>query len=141
MELFETTGQVVLAEILFEGTRSKGSGIVQFKEVAEATEACEKFTGYVYGGRPLGEFWRATRHAVADYSPQTCNTTTGGTTLLTMPQRVEAYPPWRKTRPPMSSRLHLESSCRLPDTKKLPFLYHLPLHSLVSFDVPLLQSF
>lgn len=57
VELFETTGQVVLAEILYEGTRSKGSGVVQFKEVEEATEACEKFTGYVYGGRPLGTFW------------------------------------------------------------------------------------
>jgi RNA recognition motif-containing protein len=55
VELFETIGEVVLAEILFEGTRSKGSGIVQFKEVAEATEACKNFQGYVYGGRPLGE--------------------------------------------------------------------------------------
>ena len=55
MELFETIGQVVLAEILYEGTRSKGSGVVQFKEVVEATEACKNFQGYVYGGRPLGE--------------------------------------------------------------------------------------
>jgi hypothetical protein len=56
VELFETTGSVVLAEILFEGQRSKGSGVVQFKEVGEAEEACLKFTGYVYGGRPLGEY-------------------------------------------------------------------------------------
>lgn len=55
MELFETTGQVVLAEILYEGTRSKGSGVVQFKEVEEAEQAGQKFTGYVYGGRPLGK--------------------------------------------------------------------------------------
>lgn len=55
MELFETTGQVVLAEILYEGTRSKGSGVVQFKEIEEAEQAGQKFTGYVYGGRPLGE--------------------------------------------------------------------------------------
>jgi len=55
VELFETTGQVVLAEILYEGTRSKGSGVVQFKEVEEAEQAGQKFTGYVYGGRPLGK--------------------------------------------------------------------------------------
>lgn len=55
VELFETTGQVVLAEVLFDGGRAKGMGIVQFKEIDEATEACTKFTGYVYGGRPLGE--------------------------------------------------------------------------------------
>lgn len=32
-----------------------GSGIVQFKDVEEGGIACEKFTGYVYGGRPLGK--------------------------------------------------------------------------------------
>lgn len=39
VELFETTGQVELAEILFEGTRSKGMGIVQFAQVQEAETA------------------------------------------------------------------------------------------------------
>lgn len=39
MELFETTGQVELAEILFEGTRSKGAGVVQFSQVPEAETA------------------------------------------------------------------------------------------------------
>ena len=39
MELFETTGQVELAEILFEGTRSKGCGVVQFGQVQEAETA------------------------------------------------------------------------------------------------------
>lgn len=39
VELFETTGQVELAEILFEGTRSKGCGVVQFAQVAEAETA------------------------------------------------------------------------------------------------------
>lgn len=71
MELFETTGQVELAEILFEGTRSKGCGVVQFAQVQEAetaigmhaaasplcsslTFAAAKFQQYMYGGRPLG---------------------------------------------------------------------------------------
>jgi hypothetical protein len=39
VELFETTGQVELAEILFDGTRSKGCGVVQFSQVAEAETA------------------------------------------------------------------------------------------------------
>lgn len=39
VELFETTGQVELAEILFEGTRSKGCGVVQFSQVQEAETA------------------------------------------------------------------------------------------------------
>jgi len=53
VELFETTGQVNLAEILFEGTRSKGAGVVQFAQVPEAETAIAKFQGYMYGGRPL----------------------------------------------------------------------------------------
>jgi RNA recognition motif-containing protein len=55
VELFETVGNVVLAEILYEGQRSKGEGVVQFTETQEAQTAGEKFSGYVYGGRPLGE--------------------------------------------------------------------------------------
>jgi hypothetical protein len=39
VELFETTGQVDLAEILFDGTRSKGMGVVQFSNVPEAETA------------------------------------------------------------------------------------------------------
>lgn len=53
VELFETTGQVELAEILTDGTRSKGSGVVQFAQVAEAETAIAKFQHYMYGGRPL----------------------------------------------------------------------------------------
>ncbi|PAV15283.1 RNA-binding domain-containing [Pyrrhoderma noxium] len=53
VELFETTGTVELAEILFDGTRSKGSGIVQFSQVSEAETAIAKFQLYMYGGRPL----------------------------------------------------------------------------------------
>jgi hypothetical protein len=43
VELFETTGQVELAEILFDGTRSKGAGVVQFAQVAEAETAIGEF--------------------------------------------------------------------------------------------------
>lgn len=39
VELFETTGQVELAEILFDGTRSKGCGVVQFAQIGEAETA------------------------------------------------------------------------------------------------------
>jgi hypothetical protein len=39
VELFETTGVVEVAEILFEGTRSKGMGVVQFAQVVEAETA------------------------------------------------------------------------------------------------------
>jgi len=53
VELFETTGQVELAEILFEGTRSKGCGVVQFSAIPEAETAIAKFQQYMYGGRPL----------------------------------------------------------------------------------------
>lgn len=53
VELFETVGTVVLAEILFEGEQSRGEGIVQFTETAIAKAASERFSGYVYGGRPL----------------------------------------------------------------------------------------
>lgn len=71
VELFETTGQVELAEILFEGTRSKGCGVVQFGQIPEAETAIgetrsivtyghvfsssiiAKFQSYMYGGRPL----------------------------------------------------------------------------------------
>ena len=75
MELFETTGTVELAEILYEGTRSKGCGVVQFAQVPEAETAIgkphanglfcvsslticaipAKFQQYMYGGRPLGK--------------------------------------------------------------------------------------
>ena len=43
MELFETTGSVELAEILFEGARSKGCGVVQFAQIAEAETAIGEF--------------------------------------------------------------------------------------------------
>ncbi|KAI5118546.1 hypothetical protein M0805_008486 [Coniferiporia weirii] len=53
VELFETTGTVELAEILFDGARSKGAGVVQFAQVPEAETAIAKFQQYMYGGRPL----------------------------------------------------------------------------------------
>lgn len=53
MELFQTTGKVDEAEILFEHGRSKGVGVVQFATVEEAETAIAKFNNYVYGGRAL----------------------------------------------------------------------------------------
>lgn len=54
VELFQTTGTVEQAEVLFEHGRSKGAGVVQFASVEEAETAIAKFHGYSYGGRPLG---------------------------------------------------------------------------------------
>lgn len=39
VELFETTGNVEQAEILYDGSRSKGAGVVQFSTVEEAETA------------------------------------------------------------------------------------------------------
>ena len=50
VELFETTGQVELAEILFDGTRSKGCGVVQFAQVQEAETAIGVCSVYVDKG-------------------------------------------------------------------------------------------
>jgi hypothetical protein len=86
VELFQTTGKVQNAEVLFDGGRSKGVGVVQFETVQEAETAIgtliedntkfnqekqltdslffrtAKFQNYSYGGRPLSlEFngrWR-----------------------------------------------------------------------------------
>ncbi|KAK4700674.1 hypothetical protein P7C70_g5564, partial [Phenoliferia sp. Uapishka_3] len=49
-ELFQTTGTVVDAEVLFENGRSRGSGIVQLATVEEAETAIAKFQSYSYGG-------------------------------------------------------------------------------------------
>lgn len=43
------------AEMLMDGQRSRGEGVVQFQATEQAQTAGEKFTGYSYGGRPLGE--------------------------------------------------------------------------------------
>ncbi|KAM0755102.1 RNA-binding domain-containing protein [Meredithblackwellia eburnea MCA 4105] len=53
VELFQTTGTVQEAEVLFENGRSKGAGIVQFGSIEEAETAIAKFQSYSYGGRPL----------------------------------------------------------------------------------------
>lgn len=51
VELFQTTGTVEQAEVLFEHGRSKGAGVVQFASVEEAETAIAKFHGYSYGGK------------------------------------------------------------------------------------------
>ncbi|BFZ60821.1 g-strand binding protein [Saitoella coloradoensis] len=55
VELFTTIGKVERAEIQYEPSgRSKGTGVVQFDHQDSAGLAITKFTGYQYGGRPLG---------------------------------------------------------------------------------------
>jgi hypothetical protein len=49
VELFETTGVVEQAEILFDGARSKGAGVVQFSQVPEAETAIGMYTVFIYG--------------------------------------------------------------------------------------------
>ncbi|KAK6364488.1 g-strand binding protein [Exophiala oligosperma] len=55
VELFTTIGKVERAEIQYEPNgRSKGTGVVQFDSPENAETAISKFSGYMYGGRPLG---------------------------------------------------------------------------------------
>jgi RNA recognition motif-containing protein len=71
VELFSTIGKVARAEIQYEANgRSRGTGVVQFEKLEDAvtsigmcslpnletqSNSCAaKFTGYQYGGRPLG---------------------------------------------------------------------------------------
>lgn len=48
VELFQTTGTVEHAEVLFEHGRSKGAGVVQFASIEDATTAVTRFNGYVF---------------------------------------------------------------------------------------------
>ncbi|KAI5789787.1 hypothetical protein FPQ18DRAFT_250392, partial [Pyronema domesticum] len=55
VELFNTIGKVERAEIQYEPSgRSRGTGVVQFDSADNAEVAIAKFSGYLYGGRPLG---------------------------------------------------------------------------------------
>ncbi|KAK0299894.1 g-strand binding protein [Friedmanniomyces endolithicus] len=55
IELFITIGKVERAEIKMESNmRSSGTGVVQFASQDDAATAISKFSGYQYGGRPLG---------------------------------------------------------------------------------------
>ncbi|KAL0637782.1 g-strand binding protein [Maublancomyces gigas] len=55
VELFNTIGKVERAEIQYEPNgRSRGTGVVQFDSAENAETAISKFSGYLYGGRPLG---------------------------------------------------------------------------------------
>lgn len=55
VDLFTTIGKVERAEIQYEPSgRSRGTGVVQFDTAENAEIAITKFTGYQYGGRPLG---------------------------------------------------------------------------------------
>lgn len=55
VELFTTIGKVERAEIKYEANqRSSGTGVVEFGSQPDAETAIAKFSGYQYGGRPLG---------------------------------------------------------------------------------------
>jgi len=55
VDLFTTIGPVKKAEIQYEPNgRSRGTGIVEFDTPENAETAIAKFSGYQYGGRPLG---------------------------------------------------------------------------------------
>lgn len=55
IELFSTIGKVERAEIQYEPNgRSKGTGVVEFNAQPDAATSIAKFSGYQYGGRPLG---------------------------------------------------------------------------------------
>lgn len=55
VELFTTIGKVEQAEIQYEPNgRSRGTGVVRFDSAENAETAITKFSGYQYGGRPLG---------------------------------------------------------------------------------------
>ena len=55
IELFSTIGKVEQAEIKYEPNgRSTGTGVVEFGNAEDSATAISKFTGYQYGGRPLG---------------------------------------------------------------------------------------
>ncbi|KAG0320365.1 hypothetical protein BGZ99_004557 [Dissophora globulifera] len=52
-DLFKTCGPIRMTEILMDGGRPKGSGIVRFELFESADKAVARFNGYKYGGRPL----------------------------------------------------------------------------------------
>ncbi|GAB7347456.1 hypothetical protein MBLNU459_g4372t1 [Dothideomycetes sp. NU459] len=55
IELFTTIGKVERAEIQYEPNgRSRGTGVVEFDSADNASTSIAKFSGYQYGGRPLG---------------------------------------------------------------------------------------
>lgn len=66
VELFETVGNVTLAEVMFDGERPRGEGIVEFTDQSEAQQSCDRFMGYVYGGRAIDVQFSPERH---DFSP------------------------------------------------------------------------
>ncbi|KAB8293187.1 hypothetical protein EYC80_007530 [Monilinia laxa] len=81
VELFTTIGKVEQAEIQYEPNgRSRGTGVVRFDSVENADTAIEKFSGYQYGGRPLGLSFSLTSHKIK--LCETESVRTNGTKLL-----------------------------------------------------------
>ncbi|KAG9294124.1 hypothetical protein G9A89_021483 [Geosiphon pyriformis] len=56
-DLFKHCGNVMRTEILEQGGRPKGAGIVQFETYDSARLAVEKFNGYSYGGRHIDVYF------------------------------------------------------------------------------------
>jgi len=87
VELFTTIGKVERAEIQYEPSgRSRGTGVVSFDNAESAETAINKFTGYEYGGRPLGLSYVKyfSQQAAPDHGPldQNNDTSMGGDQVL-----------------------------------------------------------
>jgi len=95
VELFETTGNVVEAEVLFENNRSTGSGIVQFVDAEDAGTSISKFSGYEYGGRPLGTCYTSHKPSHFSSRAQKSVSMTAGTRFRPPRQRAAQSSPWR----------------------------------------------
>ncbi|KAL1921535.1 uncharacterized protein VTP21DRAFT_11251 [Calcarisporiella thermophila] len=52
-DLFRGFGEVVFAQVLMQGGRPKGSGVVRFDSTSAAERAVATLQGYTYGGRQL----------------------------------------------------------------------------------------
>lgn len=81
VELFTTIGKVERAEIQYEPNgRSRGTGVVEFDSQDNAATAIAKFSGYQYGGRPLGLTYVKYANQQAPVDPMQGTEPTGGMT-------------------------------------------------------------
>jgi hypothetical protein len=89
VELFETTGQVELAEILFDGTRSKGCGVVQFAQVPEAETAIGESYRFDLPDHALTHLRQPNSSSICTVGAlSTCASTTGGILLHRLQPRA-----------------------------------------------------
>ena len=145
VELFETTGHVQQAEILYEGNRSKGMGIVQFEQIDEAETAIGAFSPILI--IPLPAFlrlsnWCSFLHYILQPSsratctaagPLVCNSTQRGTTSVPALQRVVLHKYYQQNHQ-LTKELARPPSCNIePALLKLQYhcenaAYHPPFH-------------